>query len=129
MLLRTYPCQGVLCLAESDEDRLTQLAAVLAVGSMAIWPANSAVMLVAQLPDAVSQWIRLVDDWTIANFNAVLHHGGEDGFRQVQDKISERGTPMIGLQTIRPGSADIRLDVLVVERPSDVEYARDWKFV
>ncbi|MGE3926315.1 MAG: trifunctional transcriptional regulator/proline dehydrogenase/L-glutamate gamma-semialdehyde dehydrogenase, partial [Lautropia sp.] len=33
--------RGVLCVAADDEDRLVQLAAVLAVGSRAVWPAAS----------------------------------------------------------------------------------------
>lgn len=123
-LFLKYPCQGVLCLAESDEDRLTQLAAVLAVGSKAIWPANTATtMLLDQLPETVCQRVDLVDDWTNSkeDFDAVLHHGSEDGYRQMLARIRERGTRRIGLQAILPGSVDIRLDVLVVERFAGVE--------
>jgi RHH-type proline utilization regulon transcriptional repressor/proline dehydrogenase/delta 1-pyrroline-5-carboxylate dehydrogenase len=35
------PRSSVLCLANDDADRLVQLAAVLAVGSRAIWPADA----------------------------------------------------------------------------------------
>lgn len=55
------PRHGVLCLADDDRDRLTQLAAVLAVGSSAIWPATEgAQVLLAGLPAAVRQHVLLV---------------------------------------------------------------------
>lgn len=126
VVFRKYPCRAVLCLAESDEDRLTQLGAVLAVGSRAVWPASpDCSLLLAQLPHSVSRWVDQVEDWTNAkeDFDAVLHHGEEDDLQRVLTKISQSGIRILGLQSVLPGSVDIRLDVLVVERFSGIEYA------
>ena len=73
------PRDAVLCLGADENDRLVQLAAVLAVGSRALWPSDSA-PLRARLPEPVRARIDLVDDWTAAaaRFDAVLHHGSAD---------------------------------------------------
>ena len=49
-----------------ERDRLVQLAAVLAVGSRALWPSDAA-PLRARLPEPVRARIDLVDDWTRAD--------------------------------------------------------------
>jgi len=53
----------VLCLAEDDGDRLIQLAAVLAVGSRALWP-SAAHPAWQRLPEEARDRVALVDDWS-----------------------------------------------------------------
>ena len=62
--------------SRSDADRLAQLAAVLAVGSHAVWPA-AAQALFERLPAAVREHISLAQDWSVpaVSFDAALHHG------------------------------------------------------
>ena len=67
---------AVLCLADDDADRLAQLAAVLAVGSRAVWPLQTRPLL-ERLPPALREQIALAQDWqqTTVHFDAVLQHG------------------------------------------------------
>ena len=82
------PRDAVLCLGADESDRLVQLAAVLAVGSRALWPSDS-VPLRSRLPEPVRARIDLVDDWiaSAARFDAVLHHGSASSFRAAHSPI------------------------------------------
>ena len=86
-----YPREAVLCLAESDGDRLVQLAAVLAVGSRALWPSDAA-SLHGVLPPAVRTRIALVADWRepAARFDVVLHHGSAAELRDINARVAAR---------------------------------------
>ncbi len=125
-LYRLLPRQAVLCLAEDDEpdaQRLLQLAAVLAVGSQAVWPAQARA-LVESLPAGLRQRIRLVDDWRspAVAFDAVLHHGQAESLRQTGIALADRDGPIIAISatnamdTCPPGQTGIALERLVVER-------------
>jgi len=116
---RLEPREAVLCLADADADRLTQLAAVLAAGSSAIWPADAAAQsLRASLPAEVQQCVAIASDWssdTVA-FDAALHHGDAQGLREVLRRIAARPGPIVGVRGFAPGEARIPLESLVVER-------------
>ncbi|TFZ32952.1 trifunctional transcriptional regulator/proline dehydrogenase/L-glutamate gamma-semialdehyde dehydrogenase, partial [Pseudomonas syringae] len=82
----SLPREHVLCLADDENDLMIQLAAVLAVGSSAVWPENDfSKSLRARLPKDVQARIKLVPDWAKddGNFDAVLHHGDSDQLRAV----------------------------------------------
>ena len=100
-----HPREAVLCLADADADRLVQLAAVLAVGSRAIWPA-AAEALRARLPEVVRAEIDLVADWRVpdARFDVVLHHGGTAELLDVARAVAERS----GADRRRRGTASGR---------------------
>ena len=116
------PREYVLCLAEDEHDLLTQLAAVLTVGSEAVLPdtplSNN---LIGQLPQAVQARIIRVADWTsdTARFDAVLHHGAPDQLRDVNQRLSQRSGPIVGVQ----GETDIPLERLLIERALSVNTA------
>ncbi|WP_432729828.1 trifunctional transcriptional regulator/proline dehydrogenase/L-glutamate gamma-semialdehyde dehydrogenase [Variovorax sp. W6] len=113
------PREAVLCLADAEEDRLTQLAAVLAVGSSAIWPADAAAQgLRASLPAEVQQCVAIANDWAsdTVMFDAALHHGNADGLSEVMRRIAARPGPIVGVRGFAPGDARIPLESLVVER-------------
>ncbi|RTD96104.1 trifunctional transcriptional regulator/proline dehydrogenase/L-glutamate gamma-semialdehyde dehydrogenase [Variovorax atrisoli] len=113
------PREAVLCLAGAEADRLTQLAAVLAAGSCAIWPADAAAQsLRASLPAEVQQCVAIANDWssdTVA-FDAALHHGDAQGLSEVLRRIAARPGPIVGVRGFAPGEARIPLESLVVER-------------
>ena len=118
------PREAVLCLADSDESLLRQLAAVLAVGSRALWPAATRALW-NRLPDEVRERVALVDDWhreSIA-FDAVLHHGERDDLLAVCAAVAARPGPIVGVIAMLDGDADIPLERLVVERSLSVNTA------
>ncbi|MCG2594337.1 trifunctional transcriptional regulator/proline dehydrogenase/L-glutamate gamma-semialdehyde dehydrogenase [Ramlibacter sp. XY19] len=118
------PRQAVLCLAESDADRLLQLAAVLAVDSRAVWPA-SAQLLLHRLPSEVQSRVALASDWSAPNvaFDAVLLHGGVAELAAVRQKLARRVGPIVGAERLDPGDTAIPLERLVVERSLSVNTA------
>ena len=118
------PREAVLCLADADADLLIQLAAVLAVGSRAVWPTEAA-RLYAQLPSAARAQVVLATDWTASStrFDAALHHGSADQLLAVNQRLAERRGPIVGVDGLRPGEAAISLERLVVERSLSVNTA------
>ena len=114
-----------LCLAGSDADRLTQLAAVLAVGGSAVWPRQPAQALHASLPGAVQARIALVDDWKDASveIDAVLHHGDAETLRGVCQSVTQRPGPIVGVTGMQPGDGEVPLTRLVIERAVSVNTA------
>jgi len=117
---------AVLCLADDDADRLTQLAAVLAAGSTAVWPAGQrTAALLAALPAAVQPSIVIAQDWaapTVA-FDAVLHHGDAAALAAVVRRVAQRDGPIAGVRAFQPGATDIPLEALVIERALSVNTA------
>jgi RHH-type proline utilization regulon transcriptional repressor/proline dehydrogenase/delta 1-pyrroline-5-carboxylate dehydrogenase len=118
------PREGVLCVAGSDEDRLAQLAAVLAVGGRALWPA-SARALHAVLPEAVRAAVALVDDAALmqADFDAVLLHGGADERHALAAALTQRPGAIVSLTALEPGDTAVPLERLLVERALSVNTA------
>jgi RHH-type proline utilization regulon transcriptional repressor/proline dehydrogenase/delta 1-pyrroline-5-carboxylate dehydrogenase len=118
------PRDAVLCLADADGDRLVQLAAVLAVGSRAVWPA-AASPLRRQLPSAVRERIEVVADWARADvrFDAVLHHGSAAELLDVLRVVAGRPGPIVGVEGRRPGETVLPLERLVVERAVSINTA------
>src|ERR1700759_4317939 len=118
------PRPTVLCLAADDDDRLLQLAAVLAVGSRAIWQA-SAQTLWNRLPDEARDRVALVQDWKNASieFDAVLHHGEAGELLAVCRDVAARSGAIVGVTGLRRGSAQIPLERLVLERSLSINTA------
>ncbi|UUX97459.1 trifunctional transcriptional regulator/proline dehydrogenase/L-glutamate gamma-semialdehyde dehydrogenase [Aquabacterium sp. J223] len=122
--LRLLPRRAVLCHAEADADRLLQLAAVLAVGSTALWP-SSARPLRDRLPAPVRTQIRLhgAPDMLGANVDAAMHHGERAELLALQRQLAERPGPIAGLQGLRSGDGAIALERLLVERAVSINTA------
>ena len=120
------PREAVLCLVddESEADRLAQLAAVLAVGSHALWPA-AAQGLRERLPVAVRERISLALDWTqpAVAFDAVLQHGAPASLLATAALLAARPGAIVGLTALAPGDTRIPLERLVVERSLSVNTA------
>ncbi|VTU39683.1 Bifunctional protein PutA [Variovorax sp. PBS-H4] len=120
------PREAVLCLADDVTDRLTQLAAVLAVGSRAVWPAVPAnEALFASLPPDVRQRIAIAQDWRAAtvNFDAALYQGDVTALRGVTEALALRAGPIVGIRALPPRATDVPLESLVIERSLSVNTA------
>ena len=120
------PREHVLCLAESEADLLAQLAAVLAVGSSALFPdSEPGKALRTRLPKDVQARIGLVADWhkDEVAFDAVLHHGDSDQLRAICQQVAKRGGAIVGVQGLSSGDHQIALERLVIERAVSVNTA------
>ncbi len=118
------PREQVLCLADNDADRLTQLAAVLAVGAHCLWPEQAAALL-GRLPKDVQARIQLVADWSKdeVDYDAVLHHGDSDQLRAVCKQVAKRKGALVGVQGLSHGETSVPLERLVIERALSVNTA------
>ncbi len=127
-LYAALPREAVLCLAddgsEGDADRLLQLAAVLAVDSHAVWPAE-AHALRELLPHAVKERLSLAQDWRAdtVHFDTVLHHGATDSLPALLDTLARRPGPIVGVTALASGDADVPLERLLIERSLSVNTA------
>ena len=116
----------MLCLADNEADLLTQLAAVLAVGSSAVVldgePGKS---VRSHLPKEVQARIKLVSDWNKEDvaFDAVLHHGDSDQLRGICEQIAKRPGAIVGVHGLSSGETAVALERLVIERALSVNTA------
>jgi RHH-type proline utilization regulon transcriptional repressor/proline dehydrogenase/delta 1-pyrroline-5-carboxylate dehydrogenase len=120
------PREHVQCLADDETDLLTQLAAVLAVGSSAVWPETAvSKALRTRLPKEVQARIKPVTEWNKDEvvFDAVLHHGDSDQLREVCQQISQRGGAIVGVNGLSHGETNVPLERLVIERAMSVNTA------
>ena len=114
-----HPREAALCLAESEDALLLQLAGVLAVGCRAIWPLEAATRtLHASLPLEVQGTIALASDWNAhgVEFDVALHQGGEAALRAAATRLAERDGAIVCLRRFDPASDDMPLEALVLER-------------
>ena len=127
-LYAALPREAVLCLAAAgsagDADRLVQLAAVLAAGSHAVWPAD-AQALFEQLPHAVRERVSLAQDWRAASvrFDAVVHHGTADERLELLRELAQRPGPIVGVTALDAGDTRVPLERLLIERSLSINTA------
>jgi RHH-type proline utilization regulon transcriptional repressor/proline dehydrogenase/delta 1-pyrroline-5-carboxylate dehydrogenase len=117
-----------LCLAPEgaagEANRLAQLAAVLAVGSQAVWPAD-ALALRDRLPPDVREHITLARNWRdpATPIDAALVHGDPPAVLAAAAALAARDGPIVGLTVLGAGAASVPLERLVVERSLSVNTA------
>ncbi|MEO0004160.1 MAG: trifunctional transcriptional regulator/proline dehydrogenase/L-glutamate gamma-semialdehyde, partial [Pseudomonadota bacterium] len=118
------PREATLSLARHESDRLLQLAATLAVGSLAVWPAAAA-PLRESLPQAVREQIALAEDWQspLVHFDAVLHHGTAAELSEICAFLARRPGAIVGVQSMTDGESELVLERLVIERSVSVNTA------
>ncbi len=127
-LYATLPREAVLCLApqgmEGDADRLAQLAAVLAVGSRALWPAEARAQR-ESLPIAVKEYVTLAQDWQAdtVHFDAVLHSGTAAELQALLQTLAGRAGPIVGVTAGATKHAAINLERLLIERSLSINTA------
>ncbi|MFG0462723.1 trifunctional transcriptional regulator/proline dehydrogenase/L-glutamate gamma-semialdehyde dehydrogenase [Pseudomonas sp. yb_1] len=120
------PREHVLCLADNETDLLAQLAAVLAVGSSAVWvDGEPGKALRARLPRELQAKVKLVADWNKDEvaFDAVIHHGDSDQLRGVCQQVVKRAGAIVGVHGLSSGDHQIALERLVIERAVSVNTA------
>ncbi|WP_258909729.1 trifunctional transcriptional regulator/proline dehydrogenase/L-glutamate gamma-semialdehyde dehydrogenase [Pseudomonas putida] len=120
------PREHVLCLADNEADLLAQLAAVLAVGSSAVWAdGEPGKALRARLPRELQAKVKLVADWNKDEvaFDAVIHHGDSDQLRSVCQQVAKRAGAIVGVHGLSSGDHQIALERLVIERAVSVNTA------
>ena len=127
-LYAVLPREAVLCLvgddARGESDRLVQLAAVLAVGSRAVWPAR-AQALWQQLPPEVQRRVSLAQDWMAGtvHFDAVLHHGPPERLSEVLRTLAQRPGAVVSVTALVPGDSAVPLERLLIERSLSINSA------
>ena len=120
-LYAVLPRDGVLCLAPTgaagDAARLHQLAAVLAVGSRAVWPAQ-AQHLWQRLPVEVRERVAMAQEWTgeTVPFDAVLHAGPAASLYAVLASLASRRGAIVGVTQTDDHGGGVALERLVIER-------------
>jgi RHH-type proline utilization regulon transcriptional repressor/proline dehydrogenase/delta 1-pyrroline-5-carboxylate dehydrogenase len=120
------PRERVLCIADSEQDALVQLAAVMAVASEALLPETPMYQqLVKQLPPAVSQRITLASEETLMtqSFDAVIYHGDSDQLRTLCQQIAARDGAIVSVQGFARGDTHLQLERLYVERSLSINTA------
>ena len=115
---------AILCLASSERDLLAQLALVLALGATAVWPDGSLVRAtLKQLPPPVKSAIRLIGDWTAAEFDVVIHHGSPQERIDIARTLAMRNGPIVSVYGFAPGEPPLAIERLLVERVVSVNTA------
>lgn len=112
------PREYVLCLFDNEQDALTQLAAVLAVGSQALWQASDLQKsLYKRLPTEVQKRIVICKNWADeqTHFDAVIYHGDSDQLRLICEQVAQRPGPIISVQGFARGQTNILLERLLRE--------------
>jgi len=120
------PRAAVLCVAADDGDRLTQLAAVLAAGSTAVWTADDRTRaLHAALPAPLRRVVTLVTDVRSPRLPlaVALHHGNARSLLRLCGDMAAREGAIVTVWGFEPGDTRIALDALVVERSVSVNTA------
>ncbi|MFU9137900.1 trifunctional transcriptional regulator/proline dehydrogenase/L-glutamate gamma-semialdehyde dehydrogenase [Erwinia tasmaniensis] len=120
------PREHVLCLADTQEDALTQLAAVTATGCRALWPEEELFRsLFTTLPEAVQARISFATQplEKHSNFDAVIFHGDADRLREVCKTVAEREGAIVSVQGFARGETNLLLERLLLERSLSVNTA------
>ena len=114
-----HPREAVLCVAETEDALLYQLAGALAVGSRVIWPLSKANQdLLASLPLDVQDRIALAKDWTkpSVHFDLALHQGGQSDLLDLCSRLSSREGAIVSVRRFSVESGEAPLEALVIER-------------
>ena len=120
------PREAVLSVASDESDRLVQLAALMAVGNLAVWPATPATeVLRDRLPLEVQARIALAADCTHSGvaLDLALHHGTRESLCALNAVLASRSGPIVSVRSVPSGSTQIPLEALVLERSLSINTA------
>jgi len=113
-----HPREAALCLAESEDSLLFQLAGALAVGCRVIWPSDAETQaLRASLPLDVQEAIALATDWTApgVEFDVALYQGSREGMLAASARLAESDGAIVGLRCFA-ADGEAPMEALVFER-------------
>lgn len=115
----------ILCLATDKQDLLYQISLALQISAEIVLLKSCKVSqdLVAHLPDALLQQIRMIDDLERDHFDAVLHHGSEEQLLALQKTIADRQGAIIAIHHQHLSQHDIAIERLVFERATSINTA------
>ncbi|MFT0850163.1 trifunctional transcriptional regulator/proline dehydrogenase/L-glutamate gamma-semialdehyde dehydrogenase [Achromobacter sp. F4_2707] len=115
--------QAVLCIAQTESALLDQLAALLSVGSRAVWNGKSSVAeaLYHRLPATVQSCVELSPDWSGEAFDAVLHQGDVSDLQAWQQALADREGAIVPLIATGMAAGPIPLERLVLERAISID--------
>ena len=121
---------AVLCLALGDEPNgihtglLHQLAAVLAAGSRAVWPAAHCALW-DSLPDAARERVSLAQDWrnSAVHFDAVLYQGSAHSLQGLLKRLATRPGPIVSVTVSGDRGQELPLERLMIERSLSINTA------
>ena len=118
------PRTKIWCEAESETALLHQLAAVMAVGSQAIWPVTYS-GLHARLPESVRAQILLVEDtlWEQTEIEQALHQGSAENLLRLQKRLAQRKGALVGCIHMQDAQSPIPLERLILERAISINTA------
>lgn len=124
-LYERLPARAVLCCARTEADRMTQLQAVKAVGSRAVWDAGDelAARLYASLSIEQQEHIIMSADCLSEDFSVAIHHGNADDLRALLARLADRGGVIVPVVAMQQGEAGIPLERLVRERAVSINTA------
>ncbi|WP_420064506.1 trifunctional transcriptional regulator/proline dehydrogenase/L-glutamate gamma-semialdehyde dehydrogenase [Pectobacterium colocasium] len=120
------PRERILCLADNEEDRLIQTAAVLATGGQLLWPeGEQEKTLYEHLPAEVQSHIQFTPDWQRhgVSFHGVIYHGDADRLRQLSKTLAERDGPIVLPLGYAQGDTHVQLERLLTERSLSINTA------
>ncbi|AFJ47539.1 trifunctional transcriptional regulator/proline dehydrogenase/L-glutamate gamma-semialdehyde dehydrogenase [Shimwellia blattae] len=120
------PRERVLCIADNDDDRLTQLATALAAGCQVLWPALPEYRALAkQLPAGVISQISYADQAGLFTqpFDGLIFHGDSDQLRSICQQVAAREGAIVSVQGFARGETNLLLERLYVERSLSVNTA------
>ena len=119
-MYRVLPRARVFCHvgahAGAEEDLLSQIAAVLAVGARALVSASMASWH-ARLPLAVQAVVDIASHpGAVEQADAALIHGGPAEIAALAQEMAAQHGPLRGLTALSPGQSSVPLERLVIER-------------
>ena len=119
------PRESVLSLAQTDQDQIQQILAILSVGSRPAVLADNTFILkyLPTMPAAVSKQFKVVRDIETGAFDAVLQHGDSSELINLQKRIAARKGAIVGITHLRPGDYNIPVERFVIERAISINTA------
>jgi len=118
------PRTAALCLAQSEDARLAQLAGALLIGCRVIWPLSDQTRtLHATLPPTVQSAITLTPDWHTTAFDVILHQGDAENLQNLCAQVADRDGPIVTVWRYTADPTGQPLHALVLERATSINTA------
>lgn len=121
-----FPRKRVLCLAETQQDALVQLAHILWLGVPIVWPTSELLLMLHKfLPPALRKFIHLTEDWQKAEveFDAVLYHGDLNNVQKLRMQVCHKTAQIIPVLAYQTGTTELQLSSLLLERSVSINTA------
>lgn len=115
----------VLSLADTEQQYLAHMNAILAVGSQMVVLADNTLMLkmIQNMPQALKQQIHSVQNLNSPEFDAVLHHGEISQLKLIQQHIAERDGAIIAVHHYSNDQYHLNIEALLIERALSINTA------